>query len=299
MKIIFTGHNGFLGSNMNSFWKTKGIKTVSLTEIVGKPVDISFPFNLKLLEEYDAIVHVAGKAHIVPKTKDEKEAFWKVNFEGTKNLCKAMEGSMNIPQNFIFISTVSVYGREEGENISESQPLNGNSPYALSKIEAEKWLQQWSENRGINLLIFRLPLIAGPNPPGNLDAMIHGIKTGHYFRIGGGEARKSMVLASDVANIIAKSIGREGIYNLTDGHHPSFYELEGVIASQLGKKHPRSIPLVLAKIAANAGDLLGDKFPLNSSRLAKMTRNLTFNDDKARKELGWKPQRVLDEFKID
>lgn len=297
--VILSGNSGFLGSVV-----FKRLHTLCTFIKVGrKDCDIRADLSVEVpdlgrLKKVDYIIHAAGRAHVVPKTTKDKEELWKVNLEGTKNLCRGVENSGSLPTNFIFISTVSVYGLDEGENIEEKHSLEGTSDYAQSKIAAEQWLIEWAKSKGIKLLILRLPLIAGPNPPGNLGDMIQGIKAGCYFRIGAGNARRSMVLAADVADIIARSKGKEGIYNLTDGYHPSFNELERLIASQLGRKPPRSIPLPLAKMVARSGDILGDRFPINSYRLSKITSSLTFNDDKARHDLGWDPHRVLDEFKI-
>jgi nucleoside-diphosphate-sugar epimerase len=83
-----------------------------------------------------------------------------------------------------------------------------------------------------------------------------------------------------------------------DKHHPTFGELEASIAKQLGKKAPISIPYWLAKCAAIVGDIIGDKFPLNSARLEKMTTESTFSSAKAQKELGWEPLDVLEHYEI-
>lgn len=296
--VILTGSNGFLGNiifNRFSLYNPirVGRKRSDITADLSKDIP-----DLKSINKIDCVIHAAGKAHMVPHKTEEKEMFWKVNLEGTKNLCKGLEDSRSLPIDFVFISSVSVYGLEEGDNIDEDHPLNGDSDYARSKIEAEQWLANWTRKHAIRLLILRLPLVAGPRPPGNLGAMIEGIKNGRYFRIGDGKAKKSIVLATDVAEVISTSRGKEGIYNLTDGYHPSFYELEEVIATQLGKKSPLSIPLPIARFAAKVGDIFGDKFPLNSSRILKMTNSLTFSDEKARKNLGWNPHKVVDEFKI-
>ncbi len=128
--------------------------------------------------------------------------------------------------------------------------------------------------------------------------MINGIKGGYYFNVGGGKAKKSMVLAEDVANIIPIAAKIGGIYNLTDGYHPSFNELSLVIAKQLNKNPPLNLPGFLAKLIALAGDVLGSKAPLNSDKLNKMTSDLTFDDSKARDILGWNPTSVLEAFKI-
>jgi nucleoside-diphosphate-sugar epimerase len=140
--------------------------------------------------------------------------------------------------------------------------------------------------------------LAGQNPPGNLGAMIKGIKKGYYFNIAGGKAKKSMVLAEDVASSILKVADIGGIYNLTDGYHPSFQKISNHISIQLGKGKLVNMPLCLAKIIAKFGDLLGSKAPLNTNKLKKITSDLTFDDSKAREAFGWDPRPVLEGFTI-
>ena len=128
--------------------------------------------------------------------------------------------------------------------------------------------------------------------------MINGIKTGKYFSIGGGKARKSLLMADDIVTLITKSASLGGIYNVCDNHHPSFFELEQLIAQQLNKKPPKSIPYNVANLMALAGNLLGSKVPLNSEKLTKITKTLTFCNKKARTQLKWEPLDVLTNFKI-
>lgn len=47
------------------------------------------------------------------------------------------------------------------------------------------------------------------------------------------------------------------------------------------------------------GDMIGEKAPINSLKLRKITESLTFSNEKAVRELGWKPLNVLDNFKIE
>ena len=98
-----------------------------------------------------------------------------------------------------------------------------------------------------------------------------------------------MVLAKDVAFFIPKVALVGGIYNLTDGNHPSFSELSFAIS----KRKSFSVPLVLAKFIAKFGDILGDKAPINSLKVKKITSDLTFDDSKAREFLDWKPEPIL------
>ena len=298
MKLLFTGASGFLGRNIYQLLeKTYVIKTVGLTSQDDYKIDIAR--NIPVFTEvFDVVLHAAGKAHSIPKTGEEKQLFFDVNLQGTKNLCTALENS-GIPKAFIFISTVAVYGCDSGENITEEYPLNGTTPYALSKIKAEKYLEEWCAMHNVKLSILRPSLIAGPNPPGNLGAMIHGIENGKYLSIAGGKARKSVLMVQDIANLLPMLIEKGGIYNVCDSYQPSFRELEMVICKQLNKKLPLSIPYWFAKSMAVLGDCFGENTPINSLKLRKITNSLTFSNEKAVRELGWKPMNVLKNFRIE
>ena len=297
MKLLFTGASGFLGNHVRPILeKTYQVVTIGLTSEDNYTVNIAKEVP-ELKEHCEIVLHAAGKAHVVPRTEEEKKAFYDVNLQGTKNLCTALEKA-GIPRSFIFISTVAVYGCDFGELITEEHPLNGTTPYAESKILAERFLQDWCNRHGVILSIIRPSLIAGPNPPGNLGAMIHGISTGRYLSIAGGKARKSVLMVQDIANLVPLLAEKGGIYNVCDSYQPSFRDLETVICKQLNKSLPLSVPFWIAKLLALAGDCLGNKAPINSLKLKKITESLTFSNEKIMNELNWKPLNVLDNFKI-
>jgi len=297
MKLLFTGASGFLGFNLKPLLESDYfIKTLGLTKNDDYKVNLAVSVP-DIKTRFDIVLHAAGKAHMIPKTEEEKKMFYDINYQGTVNLCKALEFS-GIPKAFIFISTVAVYGLETGLNITEEHPLNGRDPYALSKVKAEEFLTEWCSKNNVTLSIIRPSLIAGPNPPGNLGAMIKGIKTGAYLSIAGGKARKSVLMVQDIARLIPLLIDKGGVYNVCDDSQPTFRELEILIAKQLGKKPPAHIPLWIAKLLALIGDLIGNKAPINSSKLSKITESLTFSNKKAKRELGWQPINVINHFKI-
>jgi nucleoside-diphosphate-sugar epimerase len=298
MICLLTGGTGFLG-----FFISKAISEnnilVTLSRNIGQ-YSISIDQKVPLFsEKFDLVIHAAGKAHSVPKSSLEKQAFFDVNFKGTQNLLQGLEESKSFPRAFIFISTVAVYGIENGINISEDAPILTKDPYGLSKIQAEQLVLDWCKKHNVICTILRLPLLAGQNPPGNLGAMIKGIKIGYYFNIAGGKAKKSIVLAEDVAKSILNVAEIGGIYNLTDGYHPSFSELSNHISIQFGKGKPMNMPMWLARIIAKFGDLFGSKAPLNTNKLKKINSDLTFDDSKAREAFGWNPTPVLEGFKIN
>ncbi|WEK19685.1 MAG: NAD-dependent epimerase/dehydratase family protein [Candidatus Pedobacter colombiensis] len=297
--VLLTGATGFLGkfiirslTSSDCFVRTlgRGIKNDILCDL-----SLSIP---ELKDDFSCIIHCSGKAHIVPKTTKDEESFFHVNVTGTKNLLKALELMRSRPKYFVFISTVAVYGRVTANLINEESALLAKDAYGLSKILAERTIQDWCNQHNIICTVLRLPLLAGSNPPGNLRSMIRGIAKGYYFDIAGGKARKSVVLAEDVASIITLVAKIGGIYNLTDRCHPSFSELSESISNQLGKSKPFNIPLWMAQGLARIGDILGKNAPINSNKLVKITSDLTFDDTKAVESFQWNPTPVLNGFKI-
>lgn len=296
-KLLFTGGTGFLGKNvMPLLEKRYEVTTCGITpdDMIKANLAKEVP---SLPERYDVVLHACGKAHVVPKTEAEKQAFYDVNYQGTINLCKALENA-GIPKTLVFISTVAVYGCEFGEKIDEYHPLKGDSPYAKSKIMAEEYLTKWCLDHQVRLGILRPSLLAGKNAPGNLGAMVNGIKKGLYLNIAGGKVKKSVLMAEDIAHLLPLLEEKGGIYNVCDSYQPTFGEISASVAKQLGKHKPISIPYWVAWCMAKVGDLLGSKAPINSYKLEKMTKSLTFSNEKARRELGWEPLDVLTNYKI-
>lgn len=290
MKILITGGSGFLGKVLKQNL-TQDHKVFSLGRSSTNDIPSDLNDQNMALPEVDMVIHAAGKAHLLPKTAEEEADFYRVNEEGTINLIHQLP---KVPKSFIFISTVAVYGEEEGVHIDETHALNGNTPYAKSKINAENFLKKWAEKENVSLLILRLPLVVAKNAPGNLGAIIKSIQKGYYFRLGEGAARKSMVLAEDIAIAIPSWVKFSGTYNLTDGNHPKLSELDAWIAKQLGKSI-RKMPIGPLKALAKIGDVISF-FPLNSYRLNKLNHELTFSDKKAKQEIGWKPRAVVGNF---
>ncbi|MBZ4036545.1 NAD-dependent epimerase/dehydratase family protein [Flavobacterium sp. 17A] len=290
--ILITGSNGFLGKLIYAELEN-GNKVFGLSKNSGN-YKLSLEKDIPVFyDNFDLVIHCAGKAHVVPKTKIEKKEFYDVNVLGTQNLLKGLEKS-RLPKEFIFISSVSVYGQDKGNDIQENYPLQATDAYGQSKIEAEKIITNWCEDNNVTCTILRLPLLVGKDAPGNLGAMIKAITKGYYFNIGGGKAKKSMVLGKDVASVIMKVAPIGGIYNLTDGHHPNFHELSLAISKNKNKKKPFNLPIKIALLVGKFGDLLKGKAPIDSLKIKKMSSDLTFDDSKARNLLGWNPQSVIE-----
>ena len=154
-KLLFTGGTGFLGRNIKPILDERyEVTTIGISD--ADMIKANFVTDIPALtEKYDVVLHAAGKAHIYPKTEAERKAFYDVNLTGTVHLCEALE-KIGVPKAFVFISTLNVYGDEPGNmNTEDSRPLVGSSPYADSKIKAEKYLTEWCKKNHVILGILR------------------------------------------------------------------------------------------------------------------------------------------------
>jgi GlcNAc-P-P-Und epimerase len=295
--VLITGASGFLGKYIfdrfdNDEWD---ITSLGRHAIESRHAHINCDLAEQIPElpnvRFDKVILAAGKAHLFPKTQLERERFYNVNVKGTQHLLSALDKLSVNPKMIIFISSVAVYGKDTGKLIKEEDTLNSDTPYGMSKIQAEELVKSWAISKGIDYLLLRLPLIAGKNPPGNFGIMKNAIFKGHYLRMQGNFAQKSIVVASDVAKLIYNVKQKSGTYNLTDGIHPTFHDIEMAIQKRLGRKIKISIPYPLVKVMAKIGDiitfLVRKEMILTSNVLTKLNSDLTFDDSKARKELNW------------
>jgi nucleoside-diphosphate-sugar epimerase len=231
---------------------------------------------------FDTVIHAAGSTY--------HENAMEVNLNGTINLCEAL--SNNPPQQFVFISSVQVYGIDSREDIDESTPANPTTPYGKSKLQAEQYLAQWCNSHNVTLSILRPALIMGTGMKGTLLSMVKGISDGYYFHIKGNDARRSIVHALDVAKAARLIAPIGGTFNLTDNTHPTVHDLAESIALRIGGKRIYTLPRWCVNIAAKIGDIMGDKAPLSSKKLQQITNTLTFNSDAISKVIDWTPVNV-------
>lgn len=162
MKILITGNTSYAGRSLEKWllqWPDKYlIDFVSLRHEEWKDTDFSL---------YDVVFHVAAIVHQKEKTEME-ELYYRINRDLTIELANKAK-SAGVKQ-FIFMSTLSVYGLVgmvgKEVMINEDTPCRPNSFYGKSKLEAEQLLEGL-QNKDFKVAILRIPMIYGPNCPGN------------------------------------------------------------------------------------------------------------------------------------
>lgn len=154
-KVLITGENSYIGTSlvkwMAMFETEYFFDTISVKDNSWESKDFS---------TYDAVIHLAAIVHV--KEKND-ELYFKVNRDlAIKVATKARED--NVGQ-FIFFSTMSVFGMDEGV-ITSGTILNPTTAYGISKYEAEKEIGKL-RNNDFKISILRPPMVYGSHSIGN------------------------------------------------------------------------------------------------------------------------------------
>ena len=281
-KILITGSKGFIAQNLISFLSPDSyIKTLSINSNDYK-VDLIKEIP-SINEKFDIVIILAGIAHKTIKNKCN------YNIKIVNNLLKGFSIS-SMPKKIILISSVSVYGLVSGQNIVENSPLLAKDEYGISKILIESITQDFCYVNKVSLTILRLPLVVGTNTPGNFKSLLKNIKYGIIVTVNFGVARKSIIHIDDLCNYIKVMPDYPGIYNLTDGIHPSMLDIINKLNNN--NKNVFNIPYYMGLIFSYIGTILF--LPFNYKLYKKYTSTLTFDDTKARSAFCWNPSPALE-----
>ena len=265
--------------------------------------DLNFPDVLgRLCLDCDVVFHLAGIVHSVPGTKEEERKFYQVNVEGTRNLLEAAK--KNRVKRVVFYSTVGVYGRDSDFHGDELSPCKPDSVYAKSKYLAERLVLNSSNSGGPEGVVLRFPVVYGPLDRGNVGRLIEAVKKKLFFYFDDGNCLRSMISSRNAAEAALKAAfepkAANEVFCVTDGRDYTMNKLVVCICHALGTNwRPWHVPVKTAELAGKIGDLLEKvtpfSLPINSDRVRKLSRPLTFSCEKAKKVLGYEAVETIEE----
>lgn len=276
MKTIITGASGFVGQNLSKFLVEQDIsvETISL-----RNADFHF------VENSDALIHLAGKAHDTANTSEDSEYF-KINTELTKEVYQKFLAS-NI-RDFFYFSSVKATADSVEEILGENHQSNPKTPYGKSKLKAEEFLRSQPLQEGKRLFIIRPCMIHGPGNKGNLNLLYKLVEKGIPWPLAGFENSRSFLSIDNLNFLILKMLQNpavpSGIYNFADDGSLSTNDLVKIISQASGKSAKLwKIPAGLIGFVAKIGDAV--KLPLNSERLKKLTESYVVSNQKIKTAL--------------
>lgn len=220
-----------LGHQVHGIRRSSAAET-EMTSVGIAPIicDVTRPEQLHAIKpDFDWVVN------LVSSSKGGIDDYRAVYLEGTRNLIKWLASSP--PKKFVYTSSTSVYGQNEGELVDESSPTIPTSENAQILLQVEKLLLEAVRSCDIPSVILRVSGIYGPG-------------RGHLFQqFVRGEARLSvnssrllnMVHVDDLAGIIIAALekGQPGaIYNATDDEPVTEYAFFEWLSRLMNKPMP-------------------------------------------------------------
>ncbi|MCE8674286.1 NAD-dependent epimerase/dehydratase family protein [Bacteroides fragilis] len=297
MNILITGIHGFIGSNFIRALRDKhtlygldiifpcrdGVsQTFSWRDI--EPT--SFPFQT--LPQFDAIIHLAGKAHDT-KNQSAAQSYFDINTGLTQKIFDFfLESSA---KKFIFFSSVKAAADSVvGDMLTEDVIPVPVGPYGESKIKAEEYIKEHLEYSTTEkqVYILRPCMIHGPGNKGNLNLLYNVVKKGIPWPLGDFENRRSFTSIDNLCCVIEGLLTKDvptGIYHMGDDEALSTNELIAIMCEAM-EKQPRiwKMNKRFMEACAGLGTLL--HLPLNTERLRKLTENYVVSNAKIKAALG-------------
>ena len=212
MKILVTGASGFVGRALCLYFKQQGHHIVAAVRddtkhVFGVPCVSIGSINESTdwgpcLNQVDAVVHLAARAHILRDgSKDPLRDFRAANTFPTEKLINdSIKAGVKI---FIFISSIGVNGaRTFDRSFKASDPVCPHSPYAVSKLEAERILVRLTKDSATDFVILRPPLVYGIGAPGNVGLISEMLKRNIPIPFGSVSNRRSFISVVNLVSVI-------------------------------------------------------------------------------------------------
>ena len=312
MKILVTGANGFVGAQLSNTLARSGHEVRNTARSLASnssttreliTCDLESADNLDhLTTGCDAIVHLAGRAHVMSDNPATSESLYlSANVDVTKKL--AQSAARTGVKRMILMSSVKVNGESttiDAPFTSQDTP-NPQDPYGRSKAQAEQALWNVTSASELEGVVIRPPLVYGPGVRANFASLIGIVDRGFPLPLGSIRNKRSFVSVDNLIDCIATALQSSNVagqtFLVSDGNDLSTPELIRSIASALHKS-PTLFPFppVLLKLAATSAG--------KRSAYDRLCGSLTVDIALTKQKLSWTPpftiqdsmQRTVDAF---
>ncbi len=295
MRALVTGCAGFIGSHLTEALLADGHEVVGVdcfNDNYGRrekranlvkamewdsfdfvPIDLSRGDLHGLLQESDAVFHLAAEPGVRSSWGARFENYIRNNLTATQHLLEAAVATPEKP--FVYASSSSVYGQAETLPTTEDTLVQPFSPYGVTKLAAEQLIHAYHGNFGVSAVSLRFFTVYGPRqrPDMAFSRFCKAAVTGDQITVfGDGRQTRDFTYVADIVaacRAAAESRAAVGnIYNLGGGSRVSVNEAIGLLGEFSGR------PLNVRYEVTEHGDV----------------RDTGADTTRARRDLGFDPQ---------
>lgn len=179
LKVLVAGGGGYIGSHMVKALGRRGhaitvfdnLSTGHADAVGGAALvrgdlrrreDIAAVFRR---EKFDAVMHFAACCYVGESMRDPRK-YYENNVAGTLNLLDAMNAAG--VDRLVFSSTCATYGDPRRLPLDEQHPQQPVNPYGMTKLAAERAMQDYGNAYGLRGIALRYFNAAGCDPEGEL-----------------------------------------------------------------------------------------------------------------------------------
>lgn len=299
-RIFVTGASGFVGRALIPALVAEGFEVHASSRSRDAVPHAARTIRADLLEGdlsgyllgVDAIVHLAGRAHVMRESKSHSEAvYMRQNCELTRRLAESANRAG--VRHLVFASSIKVVGEAtQSHPFTEETPCAPADDYGRSKLAAERALSEIASDSGLNVTILRPPLMYGAGVKGNLLRLMRLLDKGVPLPIAGIRNKRSLLGVRNFASVIVSALRAHQpgcrAYLVSDGAPVSTPELVLAMAKALGRapilfRVPNSMLMLAARLTGRTAEL---------DRLASP---LLIDDRRIRDDLRWSPPHPFHE----
>ncbi len=271
MRILLTGSNGLIGRAVNASLAAEGHDVFCLTRPQSRHQErmihwdpVAGSINKGELENFDAVVHLAGETIVGRWTPAKKARILDSRVKGTQLLCESLANLNKRPPVLVAASAVGYYG-DRGDQLMTEESSVG-SLYLSGVTKAWEEAAEPARTNGIRVVNLRIGFVLS-KAGGGLAAMLPPFKLGVGGRVGSGRQYLSWIAIDDVVGAIAHAVLTSSLHGPVNAVAPNAVtnrEFTKALGSVLGRPTIFPLPVFAARLAMGE---MADNLLLASTRV--------------------------------
>ena len=252
--VVVTGAAGFIGAHLLRALHEAGFRTRAVTR-AGDGAPPALPHADETMAHpgiapqadwgpavsgAQAVVHLAGLAHLPVDDAPMRRALRRINVLSTQQVARAAANA-GVPT-FVFMSSIKAVADHSGDSpLTEGSATLPEDCYGVAKRAAERRLERLARHApATRFLILRPPLVYGPGVGANFAALTRLVARGLPLPLGAIRNRRSLVYVGNLADAVVRCLHQaevpSGVFHVSDGAALSTPELVRAIARAQGRR---------------------------------------------------------------